>query len=346
MKIKTLILLSLCCGLATMSIAQCPMTSIILDSQAAIDNFATDYPGCTAIPTGINLRIDEAIPSTITNLDGLNQITSLGGNLVIYGNFALTNVNGLSQLTSIGGYIDISDNNVLTNVDGLGQITSVENSIFISYNDALTELNGLNQITSIEKNLYIRSNSSLSNLDGLSQLSSVGENFWIVDNYGLTNVDGLNQLTSVGGVFQIAYNPQLNQCCALCPLFSADAADSTVIGGAIYISDNLTGCNSEAEITACNPCGLVNTSIPEQDLTQLNIYPNPAQNILHFQYESIKDELVNFTIKNYLGQQFIQGKVYTNQPVEIDISGYPTGVYVLKVLQDGKPISRLFSVCR
>ena len=41
--------------------------------------------------------------TSITNLDGLSHLTSIGGKLSIYKNDALTNVDGLSSLTSIGG---------------------------------------------------------------------------------------------------------------------------------------------------------------------------------------------------------------------------------------------------
>ena len=42
--------------------------------------------------------------SDITNLDGLANITSVGGDLDIYYNDALTNLDGLANLTSVGGF--------------------------------------------------------------------------------------------------------------------------------------------------------------------------------------------------------------------------------------------------
>lgn len=417
MNIKSFILLLLCYGLATVSIAQCPTADITLYSQADVDNFASNYPGCTTIPADVNLSIRDGAVNDITNLNGLNQLISVLGTLTISGNSILTNVDGISQITSIEGYlwigyndaltnvdglsqltsvgeISILGNDALTNVDGLSQLTSVGGELEIGFNDALTNVDGLNQLTSIEGELNIYHNSTLTNIDGLNQLTSVGgkliirensalmnlnglgqltyigERLWITYNNALTNLDGLNQLTYIGGFLGITYNnaltnldglnqltyigeyldiynnSQLNQCCALCPLLTADEADPTVIGEDITIKNNLIGCNSEAEINGCTPCGLVSTSTPESDPIQLTIYPNPAQNIIHFQYGSSASELVNFTIENHLGQQVIQSQAYTNQPVSIDISGYPAGLYSLTVLREGESMSQLFSVNR
>ena len=64
--------------------------------------------GCTAI-TGY-LFIEGTL---LTNLDGLSNLTSVGGYLRIYGNDALTNLDGLSSLTSVGGDLLIGNNDVL-----------------------------------------------------------------------------------------------------------------------------------------------------------------------------------------------------------------------------------------
>lgn len=417
MNIKYFTALVMYFGLTTISIAQCPTENVILQSQIAIDNFPTDYPGCTIIPTDVSVIILDGSLMTITNLNGLNQITaiegnfgirenglltnvdglnqittiggnfwiwdnnlltnlnglnqissvggelwiedndaltnidgfseitSVGGDIQIQGNAALVNINGLNQLAFIGGDIEIIENDLLLNVNGLSQLTTVEENLYIIGNDALTNLNGLNQVTTVQEILQIRENASLTNVDGLSQITSIGD-LSINNNGALTNVDGLSQTNSVGGFLRIENNSQLNQCCALCPLFVAEVADPSVIGGNITIENNLTGCNSEAEINACSPCDLVSTPMPEHTSTQLNIYPNPAKNILHFQYDSPTNELVYFTIENHLGQQVIQSQAYTNQPISIDISDYPVGLYSLTVLREGESMSQLFSVNR
>src|SRR5690606_34942976 len=81
----------------------------------------------------------------------------------------LTNLDGLSNLTSVGGYLFIDSNSNLTNLDGLSNLTSVGADLVIQSNSSLTDISGLQNIdpTSILSTyygvgLYIVGNTSLS----------------------------------------------------------------------------------------------------------------------------------------------------------------------------------------
>ena len=186
-----------------------------LTTQREIGNF-----DCTSV-TG-SLTIDEAVSGNITNLDGLFELTSVGGQLRIVDNAALTNIDGLAALTSVGGWLfcrgqcradqhrwvsgpdigrgggsHIADNAALTNLDGLAVLTSV-GKLFIYGNAALTNIDGLAVLTSVGY-LQIWGNAALTNIDGLAALTSVGGWVQITKNAALTNIDGLAVLTSVGG---------------------------------------------------------------------------------------------------------------------------------------------------
>jgi len=66
------------------------------------DNFAINYPGCTELR---NLTIGAFNPeSTITNLTGLNQITSVISFLYIRNNPGLVSLNGLENLVKCFSY--------------------------------------------------------------------------------------------------------------------------------------------------------------------------------------------------------------------------------------------------
>src|SRR5690606_32750100 len=56
-----------------------------------------------------------------TNLDGLSNLTQIGGALYIQAN-SLTNLDGLSALESINGDLGIYNNAVLTDISGLQNI--------------------------------------------------------------------------------------------------------------------------------------------------------------------------------------------------------------------------------
>jgi len=79
--------------------AQCPTGSVIIYTQASVDNFAANYPNCTKISG--NLTIGHwTTNAPITDLNGLNQLISIGGDLIIEHD-SLTNLTGLENLTTI-----------------------------------------------------------------------------------------------------------------------------------------------------------------------------------------------------------------------------------------------------
>ncbi len=146
---------------------------------------------------------------SLTSLDGLNNITSVGGLLEIYYNHALTNLNGLSSITSLGGNLVVDNNSLITNLDGLSGITSVGGDLYIRFNSQLTDLGGLSGITAVVGNLEVYYNLALTNLDGLSSIESVGGALDINNSQSLQNLDGLSNITSVGGFLYVYGNPNL-----------------------------------------------------------------------------------------------------------------------------------------
>ena len=80
----------------------------------------------------------------------------------------IRNLDGLANLTSVGGGLDILENGFLTNLNGLGSLISVETYLSIGGNSSLTNLDGLANLTSLRGNLSIRDNASLTNCQGLA----------------------------------------------------------------------------------------------------------------------------------------------------------------------------------
>jgi len=62
---------------------------ITFTTQAQIDSFQVNYPGCMGIE-GFVVITDSYGGDDITNLNGLNVLTSIGGDLQIYGLDTLT----------------------------------------------------------------------------------------------------------------------------------------------------------------------------------------------------------------------------------------------------------------
>ena len=104
---------------------------LTLTSQAEVDAF--NYTSVTG-----DLTIQETVPGNITNLNGLSELSSVGGAFRISGNTALVNINGFGNLTSVGGILNISDNGGLTTVTGLSKLATVGGGLglyssFINY---------------------------------------------------------------------------------------------------------------------------------------------------------------------------------------------------------------------
>ena len=209
----------------------CP-DSLYLTSQVQIDSFPINYPNCTEIEGDVIILGHEIInlnglsPITsidgsliigdhyqsvrnISSLDGLENLTFVGGNFQIVGNKVFANLAGLENLSSIGGYLWLAGNQALTNLTGLENIHSIGDYLDIEYN-SLTSLTGLEGLTSIGGYLYIHGNDNLNNLEGLNDLTSIGSNLTIMGNDGLINLSGLENLKTLsGGYLRIHSNSAL-----------------------------------------------------------------------------------------------------------------------------------------
>jgi len=251
--------------------AQCPTTEVDFTSQAQIDAFPTNYPGCTNMPYTIDIS-----GANITNLNGLSQLTSLTGNLRIH-NTMLVNLTGLDNIHSAAVGFDIHDNPVLTSIAALGGISTTGGSLIIDNNPSLTSLTGLGSITSVGGGISIYLNPLLTNLTGLDNISSVVGSLSITSNAALTSVSGLGGLQTVGISFTFISNPSLTSLTALSGL--------TSIGGPLTISNNasltsLSGLDNIASTSITFVNLLTNASLSYCGVTSicnyLSIPANPA----------------------------------------------------------------------
>jgi len=190
----------------------CLPEGITFTTQEEIDNFQTNYPNCTEIEGNV-----EIYGSNISNLNGLNVLTSFGGGFMI-GYTSLTSFIGLENLTTIGGNLEISYNDALSSLVGLENITYIEGEVYIGIwsffggigNSSLISLTGLNNLNSIGGGLFIIYNDALTSLAGLDNLDSIGGYLWIESNDALTGLSDINNLTHIGGGLYIHTNYALS----------------------------------------------------------------------------------------------------------------------------------------
>ena len=199
---------------STLTISQgCLPEGIAFTTQEQIDNFQTNYPGCTEIEGDVMIKGDD-----IVNLNGLNVLTLIAGDLKIgfsSGNELLTNLIGLEGIIFVGGDLKIYNNPVLTSLTGLNSLVTIDGRLDIQLNVLLSDLEGLEALKSVGGVLHIKSNSELINLNGLNSLDSIGGNLQIIHFNNLVNLSGLNSLISIGGHLLIEGNYALKSTAGL-----------------------------------------------------------------------------------------------------------------------------------
>ena len=101
-------------------------------------------------------------------------------------------------------------------------------------------------------------------------------------------------------------------CCDIKVIFSLDGSPTIPIDTGYYqIEINSSGC--------------ITTSIIEEATKKINVYPNPSSNVINIENNSLLEsiEIFDLTGKEYFRSTAID-------LVQIDISNFPSGVYICK----------------
>jgi hypothetical protein len=256
----------------------CLPNGITLSTQAQIDKFRTDYPGCKRIDGRLTISGKD-----ITNLNGLSQLTSLNG-VYIYNNTSLTSLYGLHNVTSVYdlhiGEYHFSGNPLLTSFSGLEALTHISSDLEIYDNNALTSLSGLDNLTFIGRYLSISKNEMLSSIISLKKLTAAGRGI-AIHNTALTSLKGLENVTDVRGAIDLSQNPVLSGITGLENIFKDSITALNIHnnpslatcnvqnlcnylknpGGSVSIYNNATGCNSPVEMAKA--CGISVPCLPK-----------------------------------------------------------------------------------
>ncbi len=228
MKILTLFILILLGISSSLTSQQCLPYGIIFSTQEEIDNFQTNYPNCNEIEG--NVKISDQGTDNISNLIGLNVITSIGGDLVIRENNLLTNLEGLENLSHIGGLFNIYTNYNLSNISSLESLAFIGGDLFLVHNYGLTSVDGFSNLTQVSGGIQIVACPLLQNLTGFSNLSILDGLLLINNNPNLKLINGFEDINTIHGSLVIANNPSLQSINSFNNISS--------IAGDLYISDN------------------------------------------------------------------------------------------------------------
>lgn len=199
--------------------AQCPTANVVLTTQTEVDNFADNYPNCTALT--LELRIDGSA-NTITNLNGLSEIIS--GQKIFVFNTQVADFSGLDNLENIQ-HLALWGNGNIQDLMGFNSLQSI-GFLEVFVNPNLSSLNGMPSLSSLD-NLSLFQNTNLADMSQLSFVETL-TNVEIWAN-GLNNLSGLENLQTVEGYIKISNEPLTN--------FN-DLASLQTINGSLYLQDN------------------------------------------------------------------------------------------------------------
>lgn len=102
--------------------------------------------------------------------------------------------------------------------------------------------------------------------------------------------------------------------------------------------DNEGACNSSSALSTIVSLGSL-TALPvaKQNIENFSTYPNPVVNG-EFMINTANNSVKDVQIYNMLGKQVYAQKIEASQSV--DVSNLNTGIYILKVLEEGKTATR------
>ena len=210
-----------------------------------------------------------------------------------------------NQLTSL----NVSNNIALEDLDcQRNQLTSLDASGCI----ALTTLYCYrNQLTSLD----VSDNTSLISLEcNSNQLINLN----ISKNYNLLSSLSCIWDSCTYGFLDLSNMPTLNEVCVWEMPFPPEDKVELV---------DTTGSLNVYFTTEC----AVNIPIKYTANSTINIYPNPSDGIINIEIENLNNTIIE--IYNVSGR-LASSKEINSKVERIDISGFPKGIYVVKVMHD------------
>jgi gliding motility-associated-like protein len=195
--------------------AQCPTGNVTLETQDQVDQFVTNYPNCTQVSGNLTVKgkgvTDLLFMKDIAQVDGdlnieqtsitsvpLDNLKSVGGDMVIYGNEFLQALH-VSEISSIGNNLVIYGNRDLITISGFYEISSIHH-LAISDNYYLTSMPEFNKLESLTETTQIIENTHLKEIRGFESLVCA-TGIQIHGNDNLKIIDGFHSVVRILGSF-------------------------------------------------------------------------------------------------------------------------------------------------
>ncbi|WP_299888905.1 T9SS type A sorting domain-containing protein [uncultured Lacinutrix sp.] len=114
-------------------------------------------------------------------------------------------------------------------------------------------------------------------------------------------------------------------------------------------STTTTECYSEEKNSGCNfkMKGIAVETISSNEIKDVKLYPNPSSNGIFQIRVDEKYSSIEIAVNSISGQSVLSEKFQniTNK-VSVDLSNYPSGIYILNIIADGKVLSTKKAIVR
>jgi hypothetical protein len=142
---------------------------------------------------------------SLTNLVGLGAVETMGA--VTLSDLGLVNLRGLESLTTVEGDLTLFDLYGLVDMTGAGALDFVDGNFIVEQTGA-HDFAGLDSIRRVRQALIVRD--SEASLDGLDHLATVGGSIILERVARLSSLNGLSGVAEIGGHLRIDEAPTLN----------------------------------------------------------------------------------------------------------------------------------------
>ncbi len=151
---------------------------------------------------------DPILNTSLYNLNGLEKLRYITGNLYIGFTENLSDLSALSNIKTVGRELYVWRNDALTTLFGFQSVESVRD-LLIWVNDGLENLSGLSSLKEVTGMVSIAGNWGMTDLSGMPNLKKIEQDAAFYDNILLTSMEGMENLTRVGGDLIIRRNAEL-----------------------------------------------------------------------------------------------------------------------------------------
>ena len=183
-------------------------------------------------PLQQGLYLDGAL--ALVDISALAHIPAIAGGLTI-NSTGLSNLTGLDALTSVGGTLTITSDAQLLDMSALRQVSSVDGDVVLG-SLPVASLDGLRSLVSVTGSLELLDLPSVTTLAPLAPLTSVGNDLRVEQLSSLTDATGLQSATDHSGYCSLSYDAMLPTCQAQTVLAGL-AATGGCPGGTMNVAD-------------------------------------------------------------------------------------------------------------